>query len=62
MEKIKFTISKTGEVSVEGEGFKGKTCLEKSASYIQALGLKTAEQLKNDYYVGEEAGVTIYNS
>lgn len=55
--KIVFKIAKDGQLTVEGEGFKGETCLEKSRRYLEGLGLTTGQEKKAEYY--ETAGVDI---
>jgi hypothetical protein len=57
MGKLKFRVTRKGEVHVEGEGFKGPVCLEKSDKILQGLGKKTKEELKPEYY--EQAGVEL---
>ena len=53
--KIIFKIAKDGQLTVEGSGFQGESCLEKSKQYMQGLGLTSDEQKKPEYY--ETAGV-----
>jgi hypothetical protein len=55
--KIVFKIAKDGQLTVEGEGFQGELCLEKSRKYLEGLGLVTSQDKKAEYY--ETAGIEI---
>ena len=51
MPKIIVTAYPGGEVKVEADGFKGKSCTQETADIELALGLKTSgRKLKKDYY------------
>ena len=47
---IEIIISPTGETCVETKGFSGSECRDASKFVEQALGLRTAEQLKGEFY------------
>jgi hypothetical protein len=55
--KLIFKIAPDGKLTVEGNGFKGETCLEKSEKYLKALGVTTAQEKKPEYY--ETAGIDL---
>jgi hypothetical protein len=55
--KLIFKIASDGTLSVEGEGFKGETCLESSRKYMEGLGVTVSQEKKPEYY--ETAGVEI---
>lgn len=55
--KIVFKIAKDGKLTVEGQGFKGETCLESSKKYLEGLGLTTSQDKKSEYY--ETAGIDV---
>ena len=47
---ITLTISPKGETKVETSGFTGQSCKDASKFIETALGRKTAEQFKPEYY------------
>ncbi len=51
---IEITISPTGETTVETRGFTGGECREASKYVEQALGQRTAEQLKGEFYQDQQ--------
>jgi hypothetical protein len=55
--KIIFKIAGDGQLTVEGEGFKGETCLEKSGKYLSGLGVTLSQEKKSEFY--EEAAVEL---
>ena len=50
---IEITVSPTGETKVETKGFSGGECRDASRFVEQALGRRTAEQLKGEFYQSE---------
>ena len=59
--KIVFKIAKDGELTVEGQGFKGQSCLEKSKKYLSGLGLATDQRKTREYFEEEQVETAIYN-
>ena len=53
MKTIEITISPTGETTVETKGFSGGECRDASRFVETALGQRTAEQLKGEFYQSE---------
>jgi len=47
---IEITVSPTGETKVETKGFTGGECRDASKFVETALGQRTAEQLKGEFY------------
>ena len=47
---IEITVSPTGETKVETKGFTGSECRDASKFVENALGQRTAEQLKGEFY------------
>ena len=47
---IEITVSPTGETKVETKGFSGGECRDASRFVEQAMGQRTAEQLKGEFY------------
>ncbi len=47
---IEITVGPTGETTVETKGFTGGECRDASKFVEQALGQRTAEQLKGEFY------------
>lgn len=59
--KIIFKIKGDGELSVEGAGFKGESCLEKSEKYMRGLGKVEKQDKKDSYYeTPEEIDIVNY--
>jgi len=56
-QKIVFKIAKDGALTIEADGFKGQSCLEKSQAYMQGLGITTSQEHTPEFF--EEAGVQI---
>jgi hypothetical protein len=54
MKEIIVEVSDSGEVFVETNGFKGKSCLEETQFLRDLLGKKTFEMLKPAYFVTEK--------
>lgn len=50
MKSIEITVSPTGETKVETKGFTGSECRDASKFVEQALGQRTAEQLKGEFH------------
>lgn len=50
MKTITLIISPDGKTKIETHGFEGKTCAESSKFLAAALGQKTAEQFKPEYF------------
>lgn len=57
MAKLIVKIGKDGQTTIEGDGFKGQACLEKSKKYIEGLGKESKNEKKSEFY--EQAEVTI---
>jgi hypothetical protein len=55
--KLLFKIAPSGELTVEGQGVTGPTCLEKADVYLSGLGIISSQEKKAEYY--ETAGVEI---
>ena len=51
---IEITISPKGETRIETKGFSGAECRVASQFVEQALGQRTSEQLKGEFYRGEQ--------
>ena len=47
---ITITVAPDGKTKVETQGYTGSACREASKFIEAALGLKTAEQFKPEYY------------
>ena len=50
-QNITFIISPKGEIKVEAHGFDGLSCTDATKFLETALGRKTAEQFKPEYFV-----------
>lgn len=50
MKTIRVLISPTGEITIDTKGFKGASCKEASQFLEQALGTKTSEKIKSEFY------------
>jgi len=50
MEKVKVIIDKNGQVKIETEGFKGKSCLDATKELEELLGLVVEDKKKPEYY------------
>jgi hypothetical protein len=50
MKIIEITISPTGQTKLETRGFVGSECQKTSAHLEQALGVRSAETLKSEFY------------
>jgi hypothetical protein len=59
-QKIIFKIDQNGGLTVEGVGFKGETCLEKSRAYLDALGVVAKQDKKPEYFENAEVRLTQY--
>lgn len=57
MKKLIVKIGTDGQTTIEGEGFKGQTCLEKSKKYIEGLGREAKNEKKPEFY--EQPEVTV---
>jgi hypothetical protein len=55
--KLVFKIAPDGTLTVEGKGFKGSVCLEKSERYLRGLGVVTHQEKNFEYF--DVAGVEI---
>lgn len=42
-------VSPTGEITVEAEGFKGKSCIDATKAIEEALGTRTSRGLKPEF-------------
>jgi len=51
---MKVTISKTGQVVIEGQGFSGSSCVEASKKLEASIGGTAKRTLKSDFYETEE--------
>lgn len=47
---IEVTISPQGETRIETRGFTGAACREATRALEAALGIRTSEQLTNEFY------------
>jgi hypothetical protein len=56
--KIIFKIARDGQLTVEGQGFKGQMCLEKSQQYLQGLGVLSKQDKKPEYYQEDTVHIT----
>jgi hypothetical protein len=52
---IEITVDPKGQTKVEARGFTGGVCREASRFVEQALGQRTDEQLKSEFYQGQPA-------
>jgi len=50
MKTVEITVSPSGETRVETKGFTGGECQQASQFLAKALGSKTGEQLKPEFY------------
>ena len=53
MQKINVSITPNGEVKIQMEGVKGKTCLDYSKEIEDALGEVIDRKFTSEYYQGE---------
>ena len=53
--------TKTGKVTVETEGFLGKSCKEGSKFLEEALGQAQSETLKQEFFAHQQTGQTVDN-
>jgi hypothetical protein len=53
MPTIEITVDPEGKVTVEGVGFKGKSCDKAMEAYEKALGTSGKKKLKPEYYQRE---------
>lgn len=60
MGKIIVKIAEDGQLTLEGEGFSGPACLEKSKRLMEGLGRVEKQTKKNEFY--QEPEVVITNS
>ena len=47
--RILVKVSPTGEITVEAEGFKGKSCVDATKAIEEALGSRTSRGLKPEF-------------
>ncbi len=59
---IEVTIGTKGETKVETKGFSGSECRIASQFVEQALGQRTSEQLKGEFYNSQQAGQDLRQS
>ncbi len=57
MGKLIVKIVKDDQLSIEGDGFKGESCLEKSKKLLEGLGSLEKQTKKSEYY--EVADTTV---
>ena len=50
---ITITVAPDGKTKIETQGYTGQSCREASKFIENALGLKTAEQFKPEYFLEE---------
>lgn len=55
MKSIEITFPLEGEIEVEANGFRGPACAKATADFIEALGTKTSETKKPEYYQADVA-------
>ena len=60
MRKLVVKIASDGQLSIEGEGFSGASCLDKSKKYIQGLGVAEKSEKKPEYYEQPEVTTQVY--
>jgi hypothetical protein len=51
---ISIVIDKQGKATVEAHGFQGTACTEKTRQIIESLGPRRDEEMKPDFYAGNE--------
>ena len=51
---IEVTVSPKGEIKIETRGFTGTACRDATASLEAALGIRTAEQMTNEFHATAE--------
>ena len=59
---IEIVVSPRGETKVETKGFSGPECRIASQFVEQALGQRTTEQLKGEFYNSQPAGQDLRQS
>jgi hypothetical protein len=55
-------MNHTGEVRIEAEGFKGKSCIEATKFIEEALGKCVSREIKPEYYSKEDEKTTLVRS
>lgn len=58
MGKLIVKIANDGQVSIEGDGFKGATCLDKSKKLMEGLGRMEKQTKKPEYYDKPEVTIS----
>jgi len=53
MKTIEITVTPNGQTKVETKGFEGNSCRQASEFLERALGPRTHEQLKSDFYAAQ---------
>jgi Protein of unknown function (DUF2997) len=59
---IEITVGPKGETRVETKGFSGPECRIASQFVEQALGQRTSEELKGEFYNSQQAGQDLCQS
>jgi hypothetical protein len=59
--KLIFKIAKDGQLTVEGSGFKGASCLEKSQQYLRGLGTISKQDKKPEFYERDIIQITNFS-
>ncbi len=59
---IEIVVGPKGETRVETKGFNGPECRIASQFIEQALGQRTSEQLKGEFYDGQQTGQDLRQS
>jgi hypothetical protein len=59
---IEITVGPKGETRVETKGFSGGECRVAGQFVEQALGQRTSEQLKGEFYNSQQAGQDLRQS
>lgn len=59
MKQISVIISPSGGITVETTGFQGKSCQDATKQLEEALGKKSKELLKGEFYQEAQAGFSI---
>ena len=61
MKRIEIVVSPQGESRVETKGFTGNQCQQASQFIAKALGKRTEEQLKPEFYTQTETEGSVEN-
>jgi len=59
--QMKVFVAKDGTVKIEAEGFTGTSCEQDVHKFSTVIGTIQTEEHKHEYFMEEEAGVTLHN-